>query len=50
MNTAVDPCTEKIGDSYASCMDTGTIAKKGADPLKPELDRIAALKDMGKRR
>jgi predicted metalloendopeptidase len=37
---------QKIGDFYASCMDTAAIAKKGIDALKPELDRIAALKDM----
>ena len=37
---------QKIGDFYASCMDTATIDKKGLDPLKPELDRIAAMKDM----
>jgi predicted metalloendopeptidase len=37
---------QKIGDYYASCMNTAAIAKKGIDALKPELDRIAALKDM----
>ncbi|HEX3742575.1 MAG TPA: M13 family metallopeptidase [Bryobacteraceae bacterium] len=41
--TVVD---QKIGDFYASCMDTATLAKKGIEPLQPELDRIAALKDM----
>jgi predicted metalloendopeptidase len=35
-----------IGDFYASCMDSATLAKKGIEPLKAELDRIAALKDM----
>jgi endothelin-converting enzyme/putative endopeptidase len=35
---------EKIGDDYASCMDTATIDKRGLAPLQPELDRIAALK------
>ena len=35
-----------IGDFYASCMDTETIEKKGIEPLKGELDRIAAMKDM----
>jgi len=34
---------QKIGDEYASCMDTATIDKLGIAPLKPELDRIAAL-------
>jgi putative endopeptidase len=39
------PNEQKIGDYYASCMDTDTINKKGLEPLQPELDRIAALKD-----
>src|ERR1035438_2458113 len=34
---------QKIGDEYASCMDTATIDKLGIAPLKPELDRIAGL-------
>jgi len=37
---------QMIGDFYSSCMDTATLAKKGLDPLKSELDRIAAIKDM----
>ena len=35
---------QKIGDYYASCMDEAAIEAKGLAPLKPELDRIAALK------
>jgi endothelin-converting enzyme/putative endopeptidase len=35
---------QKIGDEYAACMDTAAINKLGIAPLKPELDRIAALK------
>jgi putative endopeptidase len=35
---------QKIGDYYASCMDDKAIEAKGLAPLKPELDRIAALK------
>ena len=35
---------QKTGDEYASCMDTAAINKRGLSPLKPELDRIAALK------
>jgi len=31
---------QKIGDYFASCMDTATINKKGLAPLKSELDRI----------
>jgi endothelin-converting enzyme/putative endopeptidase len=37
---------QMIGDFYASCMDTATLLKKGLTPLKPELDHIAAMKDM----
>jgi len=33
----------KVGAFYATCMDTTTIEKLGAAPLKPELDRIAAI-------
>ena len=35
---------QKIGDEYASCMDTDAVNKLGIAPLQPELDRIAALK------
>ncbi|MDR3739506.1 MAG: M13 family metallopeptidase [Terracidiphilus sp.] len=34
---------QKVGDEYASCMDTTAIDKAGLKPLQPELDRIAAL-------
>jgi putative endopeptidase len=40
-----DPNLQKIGDYYASCMDEKTIAAKGIAPLKPLLDRIAAMKN-----
>src|SRR6059058_2967296 len=33
------PNEQKIGDEYASCMDTATINKQGLKPLQPELDR-----------
>ncbi|MFL6262314.1 MAG: M13 family metallopeptidase [Thermoanaerobaculia bacterium] len=39
--SAVD---QKIGDYYASCMDEPAVEAKGTAPLKPELDRIGALK------
>ncbi len=35
---------QKIGDYFASCMDTAAINSEGLKPLQPELDRIAALK------
>ncbi len=38
------PNEQKVGDEYASCMDTATLDKLGMAPLTPELDRIAALK------
>jgi putative endopeptidase len=38
------PIDQKIGDYYASCMDEAAIEAKGLTPLKPQLDRIAALK------
>ena len=37
---------QMIGDFYSSCMNTAAIASKGIAPLKPELDRIAGMKDM----
>ncbi len=37
------PVTQKVGDMYQSCMDETTVDKKGIAPLKPELDRIAAI-------
>jgi putative endopeptidase len=40
-----DAGTQKIGDYYASCMDEKTIAAKGITPLKPELDRIGAIRN-----
>ena len=38
------PNEQKIGDEYASCMDTASMNKQGLAPLQPELDRIAALR------
>ena len=35
----------KIGDYFAACMDEGAAKAKGLEPLKPVLDRIAALSD-----
>ncbi|MDQ6675863.1 MAG: M13 family metallopeptidase [Acidobacteriota bacterium] len=37
------PIQKQIGDYYASCMDEAAIERKGAEVLKPELDRIRAL-------
>lgn len=38
---------QKIGDLYGSCMDEKAVNEKGIAPLKPELDRVAAVKDKG---
>ena len=38
--SAVD---QKIGDYYASCTDEKAIDAKGAEPLKPELERIGKI-------
>jgi len=35
--------TQKIGDYYASCTDEKAIDAKGAEPLKPGLERIAKI-------
>jgi putative endopeptidase len=40
-----DADEQKIGDYYATCMDEAAIEKKGIAVLKPEFDRINALKD-----
>jgi putative endopeptidase len=42
--TSRTPNEQKIGDFYASCLNTGAIDQKGLKPLQPELDRIARLK------
>ncbi len=39
-----DQVTREIGDFFAACMDTADINKRGIAPIKPELERIAALK------
>lgn len=37
---------QKVGDFYASGMDTNTINKRGYDPIKPILTRIDAVNDV----
>ena len=37
---------QKVGDYYASAMDSTAIEKAGIMPLKPELARIAAVRDL----
>ena len=36
----------KMGDLYASCMDTATIDARGISPLQPDFDRIAAIRSL----
>jgi endothelin-converting enzyme/putative endopeptidase len=43
-NAGRAPHQQKIGDHFASCMDEAAVEKLGARPLKPYLDRIAAVK------
>jgi putative endopeptidase len=40
-----DAIDQKIGDFYGACMDESAVETKGLDPLKPELERIAAAPD-----
>ncbi len=42
---AAGSAEQKIGDFYFTGMDTVSIEKQGASPLKGELDKIAAIKD-----
>ncbi|SHJ05182.1 putative endopeptidase [Hymenobacter daecheongensis DSM 21074] len=37
---------QKVGDYYASAMDSMAIEKAGIEPLRPELARIEAIKDL----
>jgi putative endopeptidase len=39
------PLEKKYGDFFAACMDLEGLQKKGLEPLKPVLERIAALND-----
>ena len=39
---------QKIGDFYQSCMDETTVNQKGLSPLKPQLERIAAVENKDK--
>ena len=41
-----DPKIQKIGDFYLSGMDSASIEKLGYQPIKADLERIAALKDV----
>jgi putative endopeptidase len=44
-NPSRTPNEQKIGDFYATCMNSDAIQAAGLKPLQPEFDRIAALKN-----
>ncbi len=39
-----DPTSKKVADLYSSWMDADAVEKRGFEPLKPWLDKIAAVK------
>jgi predicted metalloendopeptidase len=43
--TTSSPNFRKLGLFYASCMDTTAIESAGIGPLRPELERIAGIRD-----
>jgi putative endopeptidase len=45
-NNTAGSIEQKVGDFYASGMDTAAINKRGYDPIKPLLTRIDGIKDV----
>src|SRR6185369_4176819 len=45
-NAEKNSVTQRIGDLYASAMDSAGIEKDGIAPLKDELGQIANIKDL----
>ena len=45
-SAADGPDAQRIGDLYASFMDTEAIAAKGLDPIRPQLRAVASLRDV----
>ncbi len=45
-NASTGSDEQKIGDFYASCMDTEKIESEGTKPLQQEFDRIAQINDV----
>jgi putative endopeptidase len=45
-NAAPGSNAQKVGDFYASAMDTVAIDRAGIAPLKPELDRVANIRSL----
>jgi predicted metalloendopeptidase len=46
LKTILETSSEKMGDLYASCMDTAAIDAAGMAPLQPDLNRVEAIKSM----
>lgn len=42
----VDEDARKIGDLFASFMDTEAIERRGLDPVRPTMDAVAAIEDV----
>jgi len=45
-NNPAGSIEQKVGDMYASGMDSTTIEKRGIDPLKPYLQAIDSIRDV----
>src|SRR5258708_6006141 len=45
-NNPAGSIEQKVGDMYASGMDSATIEKRGIDPLKPYLQAIDSIRDV----
>jgi putative endopeptidase len=45
-NNKTGSIDQKVGDFYASGMDTATVNKRGYDPIKPTLSRIDSITDV----
>nr|WP_240773463.1 M13 family metallopeptidase [Pontibacter sp. SGAir0037] len=45
-NAPAGSIEKRVGDFYAAAMDSAAIDKLGYTPIKPDLERIAAIKDL----
>jgi putative endopeptidase len=45
LNAQAGSIEQKVGDFYASGMDSAMIEKRGYDPVKPYLEKIDSIKD-----
>jgi putative endopeptidase len=44
-SSAQDPNLRKLGTFYGTCMDSSAVEAAGLEPLRPELNRIEAIRD-----